>query len=408
MMEHADALLPIDVPPPRPARRLAAVAIALMILGAALCALALRNQHDRSCFAVGWLWAFCFVVSISLGSLFFLALHYLTHSIWSVVVKRVADMLAASLWLTPVLFIPVALFVLFPNRFDLFPWLGDHGDHEIHVRREYLNAPFFLARGAACVLLWSAFAWHFVRRSVRQDRADAAKSLASLLRMRAVSAPFMLVFAVTLTAASVDWLMSLEPNWISTMFGVYIFAGFTVTGLATLALATVWLRATGRLPRSLVSDGRLYSFGGLMFAFVSFWGYIAFSQYMLTWYANLPEESFYMVERAGGRWLGVSVALALVRFAIPFLVLLPRRAKMSPRLLVATSLLLIGGQLLDLYWLIARPYHSAGPAIGWQEVGPLLFCVGLLGLFVAWFVSRYPMVAAGDPMMEMSRRFRET
>ena len=406
MTEHSAELPPLDVPPPRSARRLAGVAWAMTVAGAALCALALRDPADRQRLAAGWLWAFWFVLSVGLGSLFFLALHYLTHAIWSVVIKRVAEMFAATLWLAPILFVPVAVFVLWPRAFRLFPWVAAAGGADVHVRREYLNAPFFLARGATCVLLWFAFARYFVRRSLRMDQLSPADgAVAGLLRLRAVSAPFMLVFAVTLTAASVDWLMSLAPGWSSTMFPVHIFAGVAVTGLATLALATVWLRRAGRLPRELVPDERLYSFGGLLFAFVSFWGYIAFSQYMLIWYANLPEESFYLVQRLSGPWLAVGGAVAVVRFGIPFLVLLPRMAKMTPAVLVGVSVLLLAGQLLDLYWLIMPGYHSTGPVLGWPEVGPLLLATGLLLLSMARFLGRHGLAPTGDPTLEQSRRF---
>jgi len=439
-------LAPIDVPPPRPTPRLAAVAAAMVGAGVALCTLGLVHAPDRSRLALAWLWSFAFVWSIGLGSLFFLALHYLTHAIWSVVIKRVADMLASTLWLTAILFVPIAVFVLEPTWFGVFPWAAGYLGPPVRFKSEYLNAPFFLARAAVCLALWVGFAWYFVSRSLRQDRtsgdaktqghstghlcatgglsasAGPAETLAGkpaapvahggadlTAKMRRASAPFLLVGAITLTVASVDWLMSLQPNWFSTMFPVYVFAGVMVTGLAVLALATIWLRRAGGgslLGRDLVRDEHLYCLGGLMFAFVCFWGYIGFSQYMLIWYANLPEESFYMVRRTSGGWLAVTVALWVIRFGIPFLVLLSRRAKMNPPVLVGISLLLLAGQLLDLYWLVMPAYHTDGPVLGWQEAGPLLLMIGGLGLSVARFVGRHALVATGDPMLEASRRFR--
>jgi hypothetical protein len=222
--------------------------------------------------------------------------------------------------------------------------------------------------------------------------------------MRRVSAPFMVVFAFTVTFASIDWLMSLQPKWFSTMFGVYIFAGMPVTALSVLALATLWLLRTGRIGREVIGPDHIYNFGGLTFAFVCFWAYIGFSQYMLIWYANLPEESFYFVQRLQGGWLGVSVALCLVKFGIPFLVLLSRRAKGTPAVLVAIAVLLLLGQWLDLYWVVMPAFHPQ-PVLGWQDLGPPLLMVGLVGLHGRRFLRRHPTVAAGDPMFEESREF---
>jgi hypothetical protein len=179
-----------------------------------------------------------------------------------------------------------------------------------------------------------------------------------------------------------------------------------VTSLAAITIATLWLRSTGRISAELVTEDHLYSLGGLLFAFACFWAYIAFSQYMLIWYANIPEETFYLHHRLEGGWLGVSIALAVVRFGVPFIALLSRRAKMNPRVLFWVSVLMLGGQLLDLYWLIMPEHHQAGPALGWQELGPLLLMTGLLILYVSRFVGRHAPVAIGDPLLDESRRFR--
>jgi hypothetical protein len=222
--------------------------------------------------------------------------------------------------------------------------------------------------------------------------------------MRKVSAPFTIIFAATATLAGFDWLMSLNPYWFSTMFGVYIFSGMVVTSLAAIIIGTVLLRRAGMLGRGVVSADHLYSLGALLFAFVCFWAYIAFSQYMLIWYANVPEESFYFVHRLEGDWFPVSVALALVRFVIPFLVLMPRRAKMNERTLVWVSVLMLVGQLLDLYWIVMPELHEAGPALGWQEIGPTLFMTGLALACYARFLRRNSALAVGDPLLEASRQ----
>jgi hypothetical protein len=223
--------------------------------------------------------------------------------------------------------------------------------------------------------------------------------------MRRVAAPFMLIFGVTATFASFDWLMSLEPHWFSTIFGIYVFSGMVVTALAVITIATIWLRSVGRLGHGLVGDGHLYNLGALLFAFVCFWAYVAFSQYMLIWYGNIPEETFYLSRRLEGGWLVVSVVLALVRFVIPFLALLSRRAKMHSTTLLWVSVLLLFGQFLDLYWLIMPQIHAERPVLGWQELGPPLLLSGALVLFVTRFLRRHLPVAVGDPRLEASQRF---
>ena len=212
----------------------------------------------------------------------------------------------------------------------------------------------------------------------------------------------MLLFGVTATFASFDWLMSLEPHWFSTIFGVYVFAGMVVTALSVIIIATIWLRATGRLGDGIVGEGHLYNLGALLFAFVCFWAYIAFSQYMLIWYGNIPEETFYLINRLQGGWLNVSIALALVRFVIPFLVLLSRPAKTDVRRLIAVSVLMLFGQFLDLYWLIMPQLHTEAPVFGWPELGPPLLVIGLLMLFVTQFLKQHRPVPVGDPLLPES------
>jgi len=394
------------IPAPRSSPALTGVAAALLVVGAALSLAALASDDHRSRFAFAYLWAFTFVWGVSLGALFFVGLHHLVHAVWSVVVRRVAEMFAASMWLVAILFLPVLVFCLWHDHFSLYPWLDHdpsaHG-HLLDGKRAYLNLPFFAVRAVAFFALWIAFAAYFVGNSLKQDVGEGGVSAS--LRMRRTSSPFILIFALTTTFAGIDWLMSLEPLWFSTIFGVYVFSGMVLTALAIITMSTIALRSSGRLGGEVVGEGHLYSLGVLMFAFVCFWAYIAFSQYMLIWYGNLPEESFYMVHRMQGGWLPISAALALVRFVIPFLALLSRGAKTNPALLVWVSILLLVGQLLDLYWLIMPQIHRDGPVIGWQELGPLLLLIGVLILYISRFLKRHLPLSVGDPLLEQSRQF---
>ncbi len=394
-------------PAPRESKRLFTAALALLAIGALLSALTwFAGDAGRVRFGFAWLWGFTFVWSVALGSLFFIALHHLAHAVWSVVVRRVAEMLAAPMWLLGLLFVPVLLFALWNDQFQLFPWLDAatvEQDHLLQGKTPYLNYTFWAIRAVAFFALWIGFTRFFVGRSLAQDRG--AGGAASTARMRTLSAPFMLLFAGSMTFAGIDWMMSLEPHWFSTIFGVYLFAGMVLSSLAAITLVTIWLMKSGRLEPELITRHHIYNLGALQFTFVCFWAYIAFSQYMLIWYANMPEETFYLAHRLEGNWLGVSAALALVRFAIPFMALLSQRAKMNTTILIWVSVLMLGGQLLDLYWLIMPQFHVEGPILGWQELGPLLLMLGAIGLCTARFVKRHSPLATGDPLLAESRKF---
>ena len=405
MIAQTEQTAPL-VPAPRESKRLFTAALALFALGALLSAAAyFAGDANRVRFGFAYLWGFTFIWTVALGSLFFIALHHLSHAVWSVVVRRVAELLAAPMWLIALLFVPVLLFALWSDQFHLFPWLNaaevEH-DHLLQGKAAYLNFTFWTIRAVVFFALWIGFSRFFVGRSLRQDRGEGGEP--STTRMRTLSAPFMLIFAVSASFAGIDWLMSLEPHWFSTIFGVYLFSGMVLSSLAAITVITIWLMRSGRLG-GVITRHHLYNLGVLQFVFVCFWAYIAFSQYMLIWYANMPEETFYLAHRLHGGWLGVSAALALVRFAIPFLALLSQRAKMNTTILLWVSILVLAGQLLDLYWLIMPQVHQAGPALGWQELGPLLLILGITGLFVARFIKRHSPLAVGDPLLEESLHF---
>ena len=270
----------------------------LIAVGLLLIAIALPDAANRERLGFAYVMGFTFLWSVVLGSLFFVALQHLTAAVWSVAIRRVAEMLAAPMWLLVPLVLPLLAFVIWPDTFQVFPWadasLVEH-DAVLMQKRAYLNVPFFAIRALGFIALWVLFTRYFVGKSLKQDRGEGGA--AATLAMRKVSAPFAIIFAATATLAGFDWLMSLNPHWFSTMFGVYIFSGMVVTSLAAIIIGTVLLRRAGMLGRGVVSADHLYSLGALLFAFVCFWAYIAFSQYMLIWYANVPEESFYFVHR---------------------------------------------------------------------------------------------------------------
>jgi hypothetical protein len=213
----------------------------------------------------------------------------------------------------------------------------------------------------------------------------------------------MLIFGITITVVAFDWISSLEPSWYSDIFGVYLFAGTFLAGLAATALALLYLRSRGRLKE--IRRDHMYNLGGFLFAFTVFWSYIGFAQYLLMWYANMPEEVFWYKERLQGGWGPLVLVLAIGHFLIPFFVLIPRDVKGDPRFLFWTASLMLVSHWLDLYWMIF-PVLGLGPLFGWQE-----FSFGFLFISAALLWMRRAMkfgadMPVGDPFLQDGLEFR--
>jgi len=390
---------------PGKAGKLARLGFILIAVGAVLILLALATVSGRERFGFAYLWGFTFLWAIVVGSLFFVALQHLVGAVWSVVLRRVGEILAAPMWIVALLFIPVLFFCLYGSH-PIFPWAHAGAEETAHLsegKQIYLQSSYFTMRAILFFVIWVFFSRYFIRASLRQDRQGPETR--GFLTMRRISAPFLPFFAATVTLAGFDWLMSLELHWFSNMFPVYIFAGIVVSSLSAITLTVIWLRSAGGLGDGIVTNQHLYSLGGLIFAFSCFWAYIAFSQFMLIWYGNLPEETIYYLHRFEPGWLGLTLLVFAVRFALPFVLLLNRKAKMKPRRLVLVSILVLIGQFIDLYWLIMPEAHRASSAPGWQEIGPPLFMIGILMVYISQFIKKNGTLAVGDPLYEKSKQF---
>ncbi len=340
---------------------------------------------------------FLFIISIAAGALFLVALEHLTGAVWSVPMRRVAEFLA---WLVPVAAL-VAVPLLF-NLHDVYHWTHPEAvaaDKLLSAKEPYLNEPFFIGRFVAVFLLLLLFVWLFTRNSLKQDTSKDQR----LSRINAgLAAAFLPVFAISITVISVDWGMSLEPHWFSTIYGVYFFSGTVLAGVAAATFIIVRLSEQGYL-KGLTRD-HFYSLGALLFAFVNFWAYIAFSQFMLIWYANLPEETFWFIARWEGGWQWVSIGLIVVQFAIPYLVLLPQEAKMDPRRLKVMAIWLLFAHLYDIYWLV-MPTFSTEVVVGWMELGFPVLAVGLVIVVLSWKMKRHNLMPVGDPKLARAMDF---
>ena len=368
-------------------------------LGAVLLAAAfLLGKGDAPQLFRSYLLNWVYFTILALGGLFFVILQHLTRAGWSVVVRRLAEAVGATLPVMALLFVPLAFGVR-----AVYPWANEAALHDPVVAHKsaWLAPGPWVIRGAIYLVLWAFLGWWFWRQSERQDRMGA---LATTRRLQAVSAPATLVFGVTLTLAAFDWVMSLTPRWYSTVFGGYLFGGLAMSCFALLILLTLLLQRRGAL-EGVVTMEHFQDLGKLMFAFVVFWAYIAFSQFMLQWYANIPEEANWFAERLNHGWLPLSRALVVGHFVVPFFFLLLRDVKRHRIGLWVSALWLLLMEWLDLYWLIMPGLYHEGPRLHLLDVLTFL-ALGLLFVgALAWTLRRRALVPVNDPRLVESLHF---
>jgi len=375
--------------------------IALTIVGAITAVVGAASSPER--LWASWLLVSYYTLGVGLAGLCFVAIHYTTGASWSVAVRRVAESLAATLLLGIVL-----LAVVFFARPQLYPWmnsssLSSPADTALAFKQFWLSRPFFLARAAVYAFVWTLFALAIRRCSRRQDLDGDPRWTRANVRL---SAAFLVFFGVTFTLASVDWVMSLEPLWFSTIFGVYNFAGLFQSGLAVLILAALWLKWRGPL-RNVLNDEHLHDLGKLLFAFSVFWVYIWFSQYMLIWYTNIPEETTYFLRRLHGYWQPLFLANVAFNWLIPFLMLLRRDAKRRSATLGLAAAAVLVGRWLDLYLMIFPSVVGEVPRIGAWEIGLTAGGIGCFGLVLVWILRRAPAVPIADPQLTESLQYEQ-
>ncbi len=312
---------------------------------------------DTRTFWKMYLVAFLFGLTICLGGLFFLIIQFLTRAGWSVAVRRPAEALASNLKWIWLLFLPILWMFFDGTAGMLFPWADlatmEANDpsmaHLVAKKTAYLNANFFIIRAVAYFAIWALLARFFTSNSTKQDQDGA---MHRTLSMQKWSGPAAILFALSISFAAVDWVMSLSPAWFSTMFGVYFFCGCVTGGYASLALITVRLKRLGLL-QGIVSGEHLQDLGKLLFAFgMVFWAYIGFSQYMLIWYANLPEETGWFLTRQVGGWLPVTLMLLFGHFILPFVAMISRWPKRYGVSLAVGAAWMLCMHWIDLYWLV--------------------------------------------------------
>ncbi len=363
----------------------------------------------------GYVMNLAFFTSIALGALFFVNLQHLTRAGWSVVVRRTAENITTSFVILALASIPlvVALLLDWKVAHQVYPWTDRElvaADPLLIGKAGYLNVPFFVIRLAVYFALWIGLSHFFRSLSIEQD-ATGDPGLTS--RMQALSAPAMLVFALTTTFFAFDVLMSLDPHWFSTIFGVYFFSGGNLGAFAAMILSLAVLQRSRRVMRSVQID-HYHDLGKLLFAFVVFWAYIGYSQYMLIWYANLPEETGWYVIRQQQPWLWLSLFLLFGHFMLPFAYLIWRSSKRRKSALIFGAAWVLVVHWFDAMWL-TLPHHAGhGGALQAYRPGPVdmaqaaALLLGMGGLTIWWVAGRMAqasLVPTRDPRMAESLAF---
>lgn len=350
---------------------------------------------DRQQFYFSWLTAFVFWFTLAAGGLFFTMLHHLTGATWSVVLRRLSEAVMSMVPYMAIAFLP-----LLPGIADLYHW--SHADAVIHdellqKKSVYLNVPFFVTRQIIYFAVWTLLAALLNKYSRLQDKGPD-RPLAD--RFIKISAPGMIAFAITITFASFDWLMSLEPHWYSTIFGVYIFSGALVAIISFLSLFLLALRRRGILENEVTVE-HYHDLGRLLFAFMVFWAYMAFSQYFLIWYGNIPEETIWMRNRWEGAWRTISLLLVFGHFIVPFFILITRVAKRRLFTLGVLAGWLLFMHLVDVYWVVMPNLHHDFH-FSWLDLTTLIAIGGLFMGRLWQIYSSRPLVPVGDPKLKSS------
>jgi predicted secreted protein len=372
------------------------ILMAVAVLSWLGCALGVASAPRQ--FYASYLVSFTYFLTIALGAAFFLMVWQLSGAVWSLPVRRLMETVMATLPLAPLLFLPVVAGIG-----SLYEWSHPEfisEDPVLQVKMAFFNRTFFLARAAVYLLVWSVLAVVLYRSSVSQDEDS---SLRRVRRAVAWSGPGLAALMITVTMAAVDWLMSLEPHWYSTIFGIYIFAGGGLAFLAMLILLCQAFRRGGLLADA-IQVNHYHDLGRWLFAMVVFWAYIGFCQYLLIWYANLPEETIWFKHRLEGNWSWVSAALLVFNFILPFLLLISRAAKRSPGLLGAASGLLLLMHYVDLHWVVMPTVHHHGFHLHWLDLATFLAVGSACGLVFWRLLRRRALIPIGD--LRLTRALR--
>lgn len=364
---------------------------------------AFGENKGRAMFS--YLFAFETVLGIALGGLGWLLIDHTVRSGWGVVVRRFVENTVATLPVFALLWLPIG----FLGFHELFPW--SHESDPILLKKAWFLAPgFWYLRAFIYLATWSGLGWFLYSTSIKQDSlGDNHAERDRLVHLiRKVCAGGIFLYGVTLSFGAVDWLMSLQPHWYSTIFGVYYFAASILAFFAFVTLMTMAAQAAGVMKTAITTE-HFHDLGKFVFGYTVFWAYIAFSQFVLIWYANIPEETEFFMVRLEGGWQYVSYGLPLLHFFIPFLYLLSRQVKRNRTLLAVGAVWTLVMHCVDIYWLVMPNFGAHGEGHHEPHLSPSYLdftaLLGIAGVFLAVygvFLNRQKVVAINDPRLEES------
>ncbi len=400
---HGPSVSKVDVPPFSGGGKWFAIGGGVGLLLLILTFVGAAGNPQAAYFS--YLTAFTYWAGISMSAVILLMIFHATHARWVTIIRRPIEAMAVSVPIFLVLFIPVIV-----GMKHTYVWveppesLGHEALKLIAGKAAYLNVKGFIIRGFFYLLLATFLGQRLYGWSLRQDRGgDPIRLLQSQRNLAAGGLPFI---ALALTFAAFDWLMSLNPTWFSTIFGVYYFAGSFVSVLSLLAIATAAGRQTG-LFGGTMSDEHTHNIGKLMLAFVCFWTYIAFSQLLLIWIAGIPDETPFFIRRFQAGWAPLGILLILGHFFLPFGALLSRSLKRDPKKLRLVAYWILFIHWVDVYWLVMPSLNPEGFALHWTDITAFLG-VGLVAVaFTIWRLRGKLPVPVKDPYLAVSIRYHQ-
>jgi len=379
----------LNAPPMSGVQRLALIVGAAFMLLLVVGALVNRDQFFQS-----YLIGFTFWTGIAVGSLALLMLQHLTGGGWGFVIRRVLEAATRTLPLMAVLFVPVIL-----GAHSLYPWTheAELASHPVvRGKTPYLNLTFFSLRAIIYFGVWITLAYLLNKWSLAQDRTGDKWFTKA---MRVISGPGMVFLIFAVTFASIDWYMSLEPEWASTIYGFIYVAAWTLSALAFVIAVMAWLSKEQPL-KNIVAPLHFHDLGKLLLALVMLWAYFAFSQYLIIWSGNLPEEITWYLVRTHAVWGTIIISVVILHFALPFLFLLSRGLKRDPNKLVIVALLILLMRVIDLFWMLKPAFSKEHFQLSWMDVVSPIAFGGLWMAFFVWQLGKRSLIPINDPQYE--------
>jgi hypothetical protein len=353
----------------------------------------------------GYLVAFTYWVGIAVTATIWNAIFHAAAAKWMVVIRRPLESIGAALPVFILLFLPILL-----GMSTIFPWVHPSSamsEEQLELlshKAPYLNVPWFLIRAAVYFAVWWFVTDRLRRWSLKQDEVGGTEPTRHMRWLGAGSLPFL---GLTITFAAFDWLMSVDPFWISTIFGAYYFAGSFLSAMCVIAIVIALSQKDTKGLGGVVTKHHLYNVGKLMLAFTAFWTYCGFSQFMLIWIANIPEESAWYVVRMRGGWSNIGVFLIVANFFIPFFTLLSRSLKFQPRALAVVAVWLMVVHYVDIYWLVMPALFPAGPQLHLAHLAALVGVGGIAVATALWRAQGHFAIPVKDPNLSYSVRYTQ-